>query len=70
MDGQLAGLVALEDAIDVDRGLPELIAKFGTVAYQPSIPDKGNTGIDCRNPISSRELDDRLAMGRSKARSY
>src|SRR5262249_40638122 len=55
-------LLAFEDAIDINGGLPELIAQISPVGYQAASGDRRAIPIDRRQFVLSRQRYDQLSM--------
>ena len=53
-------LLAFEDAIDINGGLPELVAQISPVGYQAASGDRRAIPIDRRQFVLSRQRYDQL----------
>src|SRR5438094_7546792 len=58
LDGQVAGLGALEDLVHVDGGAPPLVAQTGPIGHQAARLHVLRDGADRREPVPQRELSD------------
>src|SRR5262249_739136 len=58
---QVAGLFALEDAIDISSCAPELIDLIGIVGDETAVSDKAALEVDGGQPVTGRKLDDEVA---------
>ena len=63
LDGKLARLLALEDAIDIGRRAPKIIGQVNSVGQQAADFSEETERIDGRETIASRQRCDLYAMG-------
>src|SRR5512143_621462 len=61
---KVAGLLTLEDAIDVAGSAPIVVDEIGTVGHQAAAGDEKSLVIDRGEPMPSRQLDDQIAISR------
>src|SRR6516164_332095 len=62
LHGQIAGLLALEDAVDVAGGAAELVDKTRPIRDQAAGSDEKALVVDCGQLVPSRQRDDQIAM--------
>jgi hypothetical protein len=62
LDGKLAGLRALEDAIDVSSRAPKLVDEIGTVGDESAGGDVKAAGKDRGQSVLRGQRDDQIAM--------
>src|SRR5215470_14194839 len=54
--GQVTGLGALEDLVDVARGAPEEVREVCSIGHETTGLDKGRQGEDRRQPVLERQI--------------
>src|SRR5207245_4572621 len=62
LHGKIGGPLALEDAMDVAGGAPELVDEIGTVRDQAAAGDVETAGEDRGQLVPYRHLGDQLTM--------
>jgi len=62
LNRKIAGLLAAQDAVDVNRGLPIRIDRIHTVIDQATLGCRARDAVDCGQPVTCRQLDDQLAI--------
>src|SRR4029450_6645890 len=67
VDRDVAGLHALDDLVDIRGGAVEIRREAGTIADEPAIRGDLRVGVDGRDSLPRRELDDARAIGEEHA---
>ena len=62
LHGQIGWLLALQDAVDVAGGAPELIDEIGPIRNQAAGVDENTIVVDRGQLVAGRQLDDQVAM--------
>jgi hypothetical protein len=70
LHGQVGGLLAPQNAIDVLGGTPELVGPIGSVGGEATVDDDVTVRVHGGQLISRRQLDDEIAMRRRHACVY
>src|SRR6202795_1982260 len=58
LDGQVAGLGALENLVHVGRGAPKQISKVRSIGHKAPGIDKLPLWVHCRQPVLCRQVRD------------
>ena len=62
LHGQIGWLLALQDAVDVAGGAPELIDEIRPIRNQAAGVDENTIVVDRGQLVAGRQLDDQVAM--------